>query len=277
MEQANTKSVAEFFQGYVKLKSIPLDTVDPGAESVDLVFNRKLTPGQKTSLKKEVSNLLEKNFYGSYEVNNIKTTEDEDEEIDKKTGKFEVVKRLFNTLTIKVEQLGEAGSVPTAKQEEGSAFILSQVLRKNKKFTKASDILNDTETKNELEKIFGIHKKSISEWTHSYFEHQEAFFKKFQPSQWDIFEHGGQDFMSFIKQRAQIVKEITASGQVKDVGKYETWNPSDIWAVKDKNRVKKQIDAALQEDGTATLSEMNNVLLKLLSENKLIGLSLKKI
>ena len=65
MEQANTKSVAEFFQGYVKLKSIPLDTVDPGAESVDLVFNRKLTPGQKTSLKKEVSNLLEKNFYQS--------------------------------------------------------------------------------------------------------------------------------------------------------------------------------------------------------------------
>jgi hypothetical protein len=277
MEQANTKSVAEFFQGYVKLKSIPLDTVDPGAESVDLVFNRKLTSGQKTSLKKEVSNLLEKNFYGSYEVNDIKTTEDEDEEIDKKTGKFEVVKRLFNTLTIKVEQLGEAGSVPTAKQEEGSAFILSQVLRKNKKFTKASDILNDTETKNELEKIFGIHKKSIAEWTHSYFEHQEAFFKKFQPSQWDIFEHGGQDFMSFIKQRMQIVKEITASGQVKDVGKYETWNPSDIWAVKDKNRVKKQIDAAIQEDGTSTLSEMNNVLLKLLSENKLIGLSLKKI
>ena len=52
MEQANTKSVAEFFQGYVKLKSIPLDTVDPGAESVDLVFNRKLTPSTKDFFKK---------------------------------------------------------------------------------------------------------------------------------------------------------------------------------------------------------------------------------
>ena len=91
-------------------------------------------------------------------------------------------------------------SVKTAIQEEGSAFILTQVLKKNKKFKAAEDILNDTETYKGLEKIFGpTYKDKIKDWVHSYFQHQKAFFKEFQPAQWDIFEHGGQDFMSFIK------------------------------------------------------------------------------
>jgi hypothetical protein len=179
---------------------------------------------------------------------------------------------------VKVTQAGVAGPVPTAIQEAGSAFILTQVLRKNKKFASAADILNDVETKRGLEKIFkSPYTDSINEWTHSYFEHQKAFFKKFQPSQWKEFEHGGQNFMTFIKERAQLVKEVTASGQLKDVGKYETWNPSDIWAVENKEQVKKKIDQAIQKDGSQTLTELNNVLLNLMKDNKLMGLSLKKI
>ena len=138
--------------------------------------------------------------------------------------------------------------------------------------------MNDNDTKKGLEKIFKApYDKSVNEWIHSYFEHQKAFFKKFQPAQWDVFEHGGQDLMEFVKEQCQIVKEVTASGKLKDVGKYETWNPADIWAVKDKSQVKKQIDDAIQKDGTATLKELNNVLLNLMKDNKLIGLSLKKI
>ena len=168
--------------------------------------------------------------------------------------------------------------VKTAIQEEGSAFILTQVLKKNKRFESAKDILNDTETFKGLEKIFGsAYKDKINAWVHSYYEHQKAFFKKFQPSQWDVFEHGGQDFMTFIKEQCQIVKAVTASGKLTKVGKYETWNPADIWAVKDKMDVKNKIDDAIQKDGTATLTELNGVLYKLVDEKKLIGLSLKKI
>ena len=204
--------------------------------------------------------LLQENFSGSYELGDIK---------------FDGFESL---LLIKVSQGGVVGPVPTAIQEAGSAFILTQVLRKNKKFATATDILNDVETKKGLEKIFKPpYTDSINEWTHSYFEHQKAFFKKFQPSQWKEFEHGGQDFMTFIKERAQLVKEVTASGKLKDVGKYETWNPSDIWAVENKDQVKKKIDQAIQKDGSQTLTELNNVLLELMKDNKLMGLSLKKI
>ena len=168
--------------------------------------------------------------------------------------------------------------VKTAIQEEGSAFILTQVLKKNKRFESAKDILNDTETFKGLEKIFGsAYKDKINAWVHSYYEHQKAFFKKFQPSQWDVFEHGGQDFMTFIKEQCQIVKAVTASGKLTKVGKYETWNPADIWAVKDKMNVKRKIDDAIQKDGTATLTELNGALYDLINQEKLIGLSLKKI
>lgn len=261
MQKAETKSVADYFDKNVKkIGTIPLDDIVLTAKGVELIFDQKLNTSQKKKVKDDVVKILQENFYGSYELDDIKV------------GRFDSI------LSIEVSQGGYAGPVPTAIQEAGSAFILTQVLKKNKKFSSAADILSDVETKKGLEKIFKPpYNDSINEWTHSYFEHQEAFFKKFQPSQWDIFEHGGQDFMEFIKKQAQIVKEITASGRVKDIGKYETWNPSDIWAVKDKNQVKSKINAAIQKDGGQTLTELNNVLLTLLKEDKLIGLSLKKI
>jgi len=260
-QQADTKNVAEYFEKKVKkIGTIPIDGIFLGRNGVELSFDKKLTPTQQKKIKDGVLGILQENFYGSYELGDIE---------------FDGFESL---LMVKVTQAGVAGPVPTAIQEAGSAFILTQVLKRNKKFESASDILNDVETKKGLDKIFKPpYSDSINEWTHSYYEHQKAFFKKFQPTQWKIFEHGGQDFMSFIKERAQLVKEVTPSGKLKDVGKYETWNPSDIWAVENKDQVKKKIDEAIQKDGSQTLTELNNVLLSLMKDNKLVGLSLKKI
>lgn len=261
-KQADNKSVGNFFNDKVdaKIGSLVLSDSFVTVRGVELIFEKKLTATQQKKLKQDVLQMLNDNFFGSYEIGDIKY------------DGFESV------LKLKVEQGGVAGPVPTAIQEAGSAFILTQVLKNNKKFASAADIMNDNDTKKGLEKIFKApYDKSVNEWIHSYFEHQKAFFKKFQPAQWDVFEHGGQDLMEFVKEQCQIVKEVTASGKLKDVGKYETWNPADIWAVKDKSQVKKQIDDAIQKDGTATLKELNNVLLNLMKNNKLIGLSLKKI
>ena len=261
-KQADNKSVGNFFNDKVdaKIGSLVLSDSFVTVRGVELIFEKKLTATQQKKLKQDVLQMLNDNFFGSYEIGDIKY------------DGFESV------LKLKVEQGGVAGPVPTAIQEAGSAFILTQVLKNNKKFASAADIMNDNDTKKGLEKIFKApYDKSVNEWIHSYFEHQKAFFKKFQPAQWDVFEHGGQDLMEFVKEQCQIVKEVTASGKLKDVGKYETWNPADIWAVKDKSQVKKQIDNAIQKDGTATLKELNNVLLNLMKDNKLIGLSLKKI
>tara|TARA_B100000035_G_C20990540_1_gene549943 strand:+ start:69 stop:1505 length:1437 start_codon:yes stop_codon:yes gene_type:complete len=168
--------------------------------------------------------------------------------------------------------------VPTAIQEAGSAYVMSRVLTNNSSFKSPASIQSDKITYTQLEKIFGPYKDSLDSWIHSYFEHQKAFFKEFETNEWKTFEHGGEDFMTFIKKQANNVKVKTVSGRFVDLGKYETWNPTDIWAIKNKDQVMKLIDDAIDEKGQ-TLTELNNVLLNLMSSSnrKLVGLSLKKI
>ena len=253
------------------LKNSVIDEIDdfavPGRQGIEVEYISSKKKSGKPVIIDEVKKLLQKKFEKGKRL--ILSTRD---------GRLRINPEEVYISFKQRPKAGKGGSVKTAIQEEGSAFILTQVLKKNKKFESAKDILNDTENYKGLEKIFGsTYKGKIKEWVHSYFEHQEAFFKKFQPSQWDVFEHGGQDFMTFIKKQCQIVKAVTASGRLTNVGKYETWNPSDIWAVKDKQVTRTIIDKAIQKDGTATLTELNNVLYKLIDQKKLIGLSLKKI
>lgn len=272
-ESANTTNFKNYFLKNKKIGSISIDATYDGADDVTLIFERKLTEIQKKSIIEKVNIILKDNFYGEYKVGNIKTTVNE--VINKNTGKFE--DEIFNSLKINVTNINFAETnAPTAVQEEGSAFVMTQVIRYDKKFTSPNDILDDKSTNDGLQKIFKSHKSSLKEWTFSYFEHQKAFFKVFQPSQWDEFEHGGEDLMKFIKKQCDKVRTSTG----KPVGRYETWNPSDIWVVKNKSEVKTRIDKAIKpytNPPTARLEELNNVLLNLVEENLLIGLSLKKI
>jgi|TARA_Y100000033_G_C2746415_1_gene111335 hypothetical protein len=253
------------------LKNSVIDEIDdfavPGRQGIEVEYISSTKKSGKPVIIDEVKKLLQKKFEKGNRL--ILSTRD---------GRLRINPEEVYISFKQRPKVGKGGSVKTAIQEEGSAFILTQVLKKNKKFESAKDIINDTETYKGLEKIFGsTYKGKIKEWVHSYFEHQKAFFKKFQPSQWDVFEHGGQDFMTFIKEQCQIVKAVTASGRLTNVGKYETWNPSDIWAVKDQRVTRTIIDKAIQKDGTATLTELNSVLYDLIDQKKLIGLSLKKI
>ena len=254
------------------LKNSVIDEVDdfavPGREGIEVEYISSTKKSGKPVIIDEVKKLLQKKFEKGKRL--ILSTRDGRLRINPEEVYISFKQRP------KAGKKSSGSAVKTAIQEEGSAFILTQVLKKNKKFESAKDIINDTETYKGLEKIFGsTYKGKINEWVHSYFEHQKAFFKQFQPAQWDVFEHGGQDFMSFIKNELKRVSVNTVRGQVP-VGKYETWNPADIWAVKDKANVKKMIDDAIDGEGQ-TLTEFNNVLYKLIDQNKLIGLSLKKI
>ena len=252
---ADNKTVKEFFAKFDKIGGVPADTFE-GGDTVELYFDGKLTSAKQKKIINDVLSKLTANFDGTCDLGKFKYFEGE------------------TIFTIKVTKSGVAGSVPTDIQEEGSAFVMTRVLKNNKKFSTAADIVSDAETMKGLDKIFGsTYREKIPEWTHSYFEHQKAFFAKFQPAQWDIFEHGGQDLMSFIKDQCDAVTTDTGA----KVGNYTTWNPADIWVVKNKTQVVNEIDKAIQKNGTAKLVELNNVLLKMMKDNRLIGLSLKKV
>jgi len=271
MISANTETVKDYFLKNKKIGPYTHSGAVSGSSSVTLQFSGKMTPGKKNSIKNNLIKIMSSNFTGVYEVLDVKTVKDVE---FTREGKIEIEYGKVNISVVNTT-FGESPA-PTSVQEEGSAFVMTQVIKNNKKFTSPNDILDDKETYDGLQKIFRSHKSSLREWTHSYFEHQKAFFKVFQPAQWDKFEHGGQDMMNFIKDQCNKVR--TSSG--KPVGRYETWNPADIWVVKNKAAVKRRIDEAIKpytNPPTARLQELNNVLLNLVEENLLIGLSLKKI
>ena len=256
MTAANNRNVLQHFEKIRRLGNKPTSFVSESGNIVELWFDGKLSKQIKTKIENDILEHLTKNFSSGYGMGGNRFFDGE------------------TIFTIKVSQTGTAGAVPTDIQEEGSAYVMTRVLDNNQKFESAGDILSDTTTKKGLERIFGnAYKEKIPEWTHSYFEHQKAFFKKFQPAQWKVFEHGGQDLMTFIKEQCKHVKTETG----EDVGNYTTWNPADIWVVKDKDKVKTEIDQAIQKNGTARLFELNNVLLNLMKNDRLIGLSLKKV
>lgn len=167
------------------------------------------------------------------------------------------------------------GVIDTKIQEEGTTVVLNQVIHKNKKFDKKEDILADKDTADKLKKLFGRkYEDRLEEWSHSYFEQQKEFLKKFQSAKWDIFVYGQEDFVTFFSKQ---IKNVARSlDPLKPVGNYTTWSPSDIWAVYEMDKVKKDIAKNINPK-TQNLVELNNLLINLFKEKKLIGLSLKKI
>lgn len=170
---------------------------------------------------------------------------------------------------------GGGGVIDTKIQEEGTTVVLNQVIHKNKKFNKKEDILADKDTADKLKKLFGKkYEDRLEEWTHSYFEQQKEFLKKFQSAKWDIFVYGKDDFVTFFSKQ---IKNVARSlNPIKPVGNYTTWSPSDIWAVYEMDKVKKDIKKNINPK-TQNLVELNNLLINLFEEKKLVGLSLKKI
>lgn len=167
------------------------------------------------------------------------------------------------------------GVIKTSVQEKGTTIVLNQVLHKNKSFKKKEDILADKETANELMEAFKGYEDRLVDWTHSYFEQQKEFLKKFSSSKWDEFKYGQDDFVTFFSK--QILGKVARSFDPKEkVGNYTTWNPSDVWAVYDMNDVKNKIKNNVTP-ATQSLAELNALLIELFESKRLVGLSLKKV
>jgi len=166
---------------------------------------------------------------------------------------------------------------PTKIQEKGTTDVFNRVLDEDEQYNSVEDMWKDKKLMDKLRETFTkTHADKIDDWMKTYFSQQDLFFmKKFAPSNWSTFEYHKQDFVHFWQDFIKKVKD-----KKKPVGDYTTWNPSDIWAVKNKSAVNKAIDDAFKEDGTdPQLSTVNNLLRTLMDEKnpQLVGISLKKI
>ena len=202
---------------------------------------------------------------------------------NKSTLKLVIEKKGSSKVTINFKEKKDPkesrDNTPTDMQEKGTTDVFNRVLENNKRYASVQAMKDDGELMKELRKTFTSkgrkHDDKISGWMDTFFNQQDLFFlQKFAPSKWSTFEYNNQDFVHFFSDFIKKVK--TAEGA--SVGKYTTWNPSDIWAVYNKTAVNKEIDESFKLDkDDPKLSKLNNLLINLLDNAQLVGISLKKI
>ena len=238
-------------------------TIEPNVEVAEIAYDKKY--------KNQIPNLAD------YLANVFL---DDDVVVDTKKSTIRISK--INLKFSPKKDVKEKGTViNTEVQEEGTTVVLNQVLKHNKKFSKPEDIMNDNKgvnnTADKLRDVFkGYDDDKIEEWTHSYYEQQKEFLKKFDSPNWDVFRYDNQSFVKFFEKHIKnkvLAREMKPLDLVK---KYTEWNPSDIWAVYKMDKVKELIDKNITPK-TSNVIELNNLLINLFDDKKLIGLSLKKI
>tara|TARA_B100000902_G_scaffold392209_1_gene444252 strand:+ start:56 stop:1543 length:1488 start_codon:yes stop_codon:yes gene_type:complete len=173
---------------------------------------------------------------------------------------------------------------PTQYQEKGTTDVFNNVLDRNKRYkdipamradgTLMGD-LRDTFSGKTAKKNVGDHRDKIDDWMNTFFSQQDLFLiGKYAPSEWSKFEYHKKDWVTFW---SDFIKKVKTHDGSK-VGDYTTWNPSDIWAVKNKKTVNDAIDKAFKVDKKdPKLSTLNNLLIRLMVDKELVGISLKKI
>jgi len=245
-------------------KLVDLMEVTPKKKIVDVVYKSEV----KADSIQKIKTHLEKQFGIIGDIKNDTI----------KVGRVVKGKNVSFDVNFKKKKPVTGGKViNTEVQEKGTTIVLNQVLRKNKTFNKKEDIMADKDTLTKLRDVFkGYDDDRIEDWTHSYYEQQKEFLKKFKSSQWDEFKYDNQTFVKFFE--THIKNKIVANNlkPLDLVKKYTEWNPADIWAVYQMNKVKEEIDKNITPK-TSNVAELNNLLINLFKDRKLVGLSLKKI
>jgi len=151
----------------------------------------------------------------------------------------------------------------TRMQELGSAWIFRRVLNDNIRYANANDIRKDKKY-NELVKIYPA---INSIWVDNYFKQQKTMFNEFSKSSFKEFNREG-GFMDFITNLVRTKFKIS---------KKDSWDPADIWLIKDESKVTQDIKKAMNKEGMASIAELNALMRTMYKQRRLVGVSLKLI
>jgi len=169
----------------------------------------------------------------------------------------------------------------TGMQERATAFILERAFKDNKRFNSVEDIIKDKSTKDGLEKIFRTGNKQLFKfdlpvqsktpedtWLTTFYLQQKRLLKEFSGAEFTVFNRDG-GFMKFI---TDIIKAKFG------VSRKDSWNPADIFLIKQKDVFKKRIIKELAgPSGTQTIKELNAIMRSMFEKREVVGISLKKI
>ena len=209
------------------------------------------------SIKTSASNvdLIKKNFGGGIFLPNISYL------VEVRKGykiKFLISK--------KTASAGGADAQTTRMQELGSAWIMRRALNDNVAYKDWQAIRKDPKY-NELVKIYPDVDES-PDWLQTFFGQQKKMLEKFSNAQFTEFNREG-GFMQFI---SDLVK--TKYG----ISKKDTWNPADIWCIKNQDKVIKTFKENVEGSKLSqTIEELNAIQREMFKSKQVVGISLKKL
>ncbi len=161
------------------------------------------------------------------------------------------------------KSVGQLDAQVTAKQERASLWIIKRSLKDKINYKCPEDISKDKKYK-ELVAIY----PDVMEagWLDNFYAQQKKILEVFRGKSWTEYNRDG-GFMDYI------------SNLIRDkfkISKKDSWNPADIWLIKNENNVRQNINAAMKGN-SVSISKLNDVMKTLYSQYKLAGISLKKI
>jgi len=181
----------------------------------------------------------------------------------------------------------------TAMAELGTAWVMYQAIRKNKTWKDYLSIKEDADTWEELVRIWTLIGRDNDgpddEWLETFWESNDAFLRKVSNPSFREFTRGsqhanstnyvlpGMNPSSFMEWISDFVKDNYG------ISKKDTWNPADIWLIKNERKWKREIIANCTYDGPKSspsalvnLMQLNEILRRAYNQKEIIGVSLKK-
>lgn len=163
----------------------------------------------------------------------------------------------------------------TKWQERVSALIFREVINVRSKVYTYNELVNGKGAGKTIQKkIFKEFPEKYmanDDWLINFWKQQDKFFnvsiKGFKVNTHNYEEYDRDQpngFMSWIETR---IKQF-------GISKKDTWNPADIWLVKNKKKVRADLEVAL---ASSNIDILNDTMKTMLKQGRLIGVSLKKI
>lgn len=176
----------------------------------------------------------------------------------------------------------------TNQQEKASAWFFEQALKHNKHWDSEQLLIKDKKYFNELCRIYpglkDLNSKAAKEWLPGFIAQQKTMLREFSQKNWTPFTEFNQSggFMDYIS---------TAVQKCYKISKKDSWNPADIWCIRDEPKVMKQIESVIgpksdwgKKPPLAPIGQLNDVLINLYRNGKaknkqpaVCGISLKQI
>ena len=192
-----------------------------------------------------------------------------------------------------------SGAVRTRMQELGSAWVFKRAIQDNQQFKKWEDIVtgnpkDNGKTFNELKKIW----KTIGNvdwddevdqpWLESFYKQQAALLPAIGNAKFTEFSRDGGPKPQYIlpgsnkgKTFMDWVSEYV--GNEFQISQKDSWNPADIWLIRDEAKWKKKIIEAMKTPRRsrgsidAQLKQFNAIFRALFRTKQIMGISLKKV